>query len=102
MGRSVEEVEGQCRFRGDLGHDVEGEGRRKVDPSGRSGRFAPEGHNQSRGPGKGVLIHLVEEDCACNPGEHTVAVGKGTLKIYDSIILLSTSLSLIISNYKSK
>lgn len=85
MGRSVEEVEGQCRFRGDLGHDVEGEGRRKVDPSGGPDSFALEGHNQSRGPGKGVLIHWVEEDCACNPGEHTVAVGRGTLKINDRV-----------------
>lgn len=80
MGSSVEEVEGQCRFRGDLGHDVEGEGRRKVDPSGGPGRYALEGHSQSRGLGKGVLIHLVEVDYACNPEKHTAAVGRGTLK----------------------
>lgn len=81
MGKAVEEVEGQCRFRGDLGHGVEGEGRRRVDRSGGPGRCALEEYSQGRGPGKGVLTHWVEEDYACNPEEHTVAaVGRGTLR----------------------
>lgn len=79
MCKAVEEVEGHYRFHGDLGHGAEGEGRRRVDQSGGPGRCALEGHIQGRGPGK-VLTHWVEEDYACNPGEHTVAVGMGTLR----------------------
>lgn len=80
MGKAAGEVVGQCRSRGDLGHGVEGEGRRTVDRSEGPGRGALEGRSQGRGPGKGVLTHWVEEDYACNPEEHTVvAVGRGTL-----------------------
>lgn len=80
MGKAVGEVVGQCSSHGDLGHGVEDEGRRMVDQSEGPGRDALEGHSQGRGPGKGVLIHWVEEDYACNPEEHTVvAVGTGTL-----------------------
>lgn len=72
---------GQCRSHGDLGHGVEGEGRRRVDQSEGPGRGALEGSSQGRGPGKGALTHLVEEGYACNPEEHTVvAVGRGTLR----------------------
>lgn len=75
------EVVGQCRSRGDLGHGVEDEGKRKVDQSEGPDRGALEGRSQGRGPGKGVLTHWGEEGYACNPGGHTVvAVGRGTLR----------------------
>lgn len=71
---------GQCRLRGDLGHGVEGEGRRRVDQSEGPGRCALEDRSQGRGPDKEVLTHWVEEDYACNPEEHTaVVVGRDTL-----------------------
>ena len=57
MGKAVGEVAGQCRSRGDLGHGVEGEGRRTVDQSEGPGRGALEGRSPGRGPGKGVLTH---------------------------------------------
>lgn len=81
MGKAVGEVVGQGRSRGDYGHGVEGEGKRKVDQSEGPGRGALEGHSLGRGPGKGVLTHWVEEGYACNPEGHTVvAVGRGTLR----------------------
>lgn len=79
MGRVVE-VAAQCRFHGDLDHGAEGEGRRRVDQSGGAGMCALEGHSQGKSPGKGVLTHWGEEDYAYNPEEHTVAVGRGTLR----------------------
>lgn len=94
MGMAVGEVVGQCRPRGDLGHGVEGEGRRRVDQSEGPGRGALEGRSQGRGPGKGVLTHWVEEGYACNPEEHTVvAVGRGTLRNKWQIIINVTSLN---------
>lgn len=78
---AAEEEVGQCRSRGDLGHGVGGEGRRRVGQSEGPDRGALEGHSQGRDPGKGVLTHWVEEGYACNPEEHTVvAVGRGTLR----------------------
>lgn len=94
MGKAVGEVVGQCRPRGDLGHGVEGEGRRRMDQSEGPGRGALEGHNQDRGPGKGILTHWVEEGYACNPEEHTVvAVGRSTLRNKWQIIINITSLN---------
>lgn len=81
MGKAVEEVEGLCRFRGGLGHGVEGEGRRRVDQNEKPGMYALVGHSQCRDPGKWVLNHWVEGDYACNPEEHTVAAaGRDTLR----------------------
>lgn len=71
---------GQNRSHGDPDHGVEDVGKRRVDRREGPGMGVLEGRSQGRGPDKGALTHWVEEDYACNPGEHTVAAGRGTLK----------------------
>lgn len=75
---AVEEVVGQCRAHGDPCHN-EGEDRRRVCQSEGPGIGALDDHSQGMGPDKGALTHWGEERYACNPEEHTVVVGMGTL-----------------------
>lgn len=77
MGKAAEEVVGQRRSRGDLGHGEEGEGRRRGDQSEGPGRGALEENDWNKGPDKEVLTHLVEEGYECNLAGHTV--GRGIL-----------------------
>lgn len=80
-GTPAGEAAGHCSSRGDLGHGVKGEGKRKAAQSEAPGTSALEGHTQDRGPGKGVLTRWVGAGCACSPGGRTgVAVGKGSLR----------------------
>lgn len=79
MYKAVGEVGGQNRSHGDLGHSVEGEGRRRVGQSEGPGKGALVGHSQGRGHGKALTHWGV--GYACNPEEHTVvAVGRGNLR----------------------
>lgn len=66
MCKAVGEVVGRYRSRGDLGHSVKGEGRRRVGQNEGPGKGALVGRSQGRGHGKGVLTHWVE-GYGCNP-----------------------------------
>lgn len=81
MDKAAGEGADRCRFRGDPGHNAEGEGKRRSGQSAGPGRGALGGRSQGRGLGKEVLTHLGEGDYECNPEEHTaVAAGRGTLR----------------------
>lgn len=55
MGKAAWEAAGQCRSRGVHVHSVTGEGTKKGDPSGGTGKGAPMGRNQDMGRGKVLL-----------------------------------------------